>query len=266
MRLKKLMPKILRPLFEARDDGCDMIPPKSMSFVGKGDFVKIGREFRRHFIGLAGLRPEHRVLDVGCGIGRMAIPLTEYLSPAGGYWGFDIVRKGIDWCQERITPKFPNFHFQHSDVYNRHYNPGGKVRACDYRFPFEDDFFDFVFLTSVFTHMVPADLENYLREIARVLKPGGKCLITFLLMNEESRALIRAKKSDLEFVHEMDGYFTTKPNDPEAAIAYDEKIALQFFERCGLAVEPPLRYGSWCGRKQYLSYQDIVVAGKGRTA
>ena len=262
-RLKKLVPKILRPLlFEGLAGRSGMIPPKSLSFVGKGDFVKIGREFRRHFIELAQLRPEHRVLDVGCGIGRMAIPLTEYLSPAGGYWGFDIVRKGIDWCSERITPKFPNFRFQHSDVYNKHYNPDGRVRACDYRFPFDNDFFDFIFLTSVFTHMMPADLENYLREIARVLKPGGKCLITFLLRNEESAGLIRAGKSDLDFVHEMDGCFTTKPADPEAAIAYDEAIALQFFGKCGLDLEPPVHYGSWCGRENYLSYQDIVVAGK----
>ena len=262
-RLKKLVPKILRPLlFDRPASRNDMIPPKSLSFVGKGDFEKIGREFRQHFIELAGLRPEHRVLDVGCGIGRMAIPLTEYLAPAGGYWGFDIVRKGIDWCSQRITPKFPNFQFQYSDVYNKHYNPAGTVRACDYRFPFEDDFFDFVFLTSVFTHMVPADLENYLREIARVLKPGGKCLITFLLLNEESRALVRAKKSDLDFAHEMDGYFTTKPADPEAAIAYDEATALRFFTQCGLEVTPPVRYGSWCGRTQFLSYQDIVVAAK----
>lgn len=206
-RLKKLVPKILRPLlFDRPASRNDMIPPKSLSFVGKGDFEKIGREFRQHFIALAGLRPEHRVLDVGCGIGRMAIPLTEYLSPAGGYWGFDIVRKGIDWCSERITPKFPNFQFRHSDVYNQHYNPGGTVRACDYRFPFEDNFFDFVFLTSVFTHMVPADLE--------------------------------------------------------AAIAYDEATALRFFTQCGLAVEPPVRHGSWCGRARFLSYQDIVVAAK----
>lgn len=262
MRLKKLIPKILRPLFEERDDGNDMIPPKSLSFVGKGDFVKIGREFRRHFIELAQLRPEHRVLDVGCGIGRMAIPLTEFITPAGGYWGFDIVKKGIDWCQERITPKFPNFQFRHSDVYNKHYNPGGSEHACDYRFPFEDDFFDFVFLTSVFTHMVPVDLENYLREITRVLKPGGRCLITFLLINEDSAGLIRAGKSDLDFVHEMDGYFTTKPADPEAAIAYDEAAALAFFDKCGLTVELPVRYGSWCGRNTFLSYQDILIAGK----
>ncbi len=262
MRLKKFIPKILRPLFEERDDGNDMIPPKALSFVGKGDFVKIGREFRQHFVELAGLQPGHRVLDVGCGIGRMAIPLTEYLSPAGGYWGFDIVKKGIDWCSERITPKFPNFHFQHSDVYNKHYNPDGQARACDYRFPFEDDFFDFIFLTSVFTHMVPADLENYLKEIARVLKPGGTCLITFLLLNKESSGLIRDGKSDLDFVHEMDGYFTTKPADPEAAIAYDEGVALKFLDQCGLAAEPPVRYGSWCGRKKYLSYQDIVIARK----
>jgi len=90
-------------LFKDRNS---MVPPKSMIFIGDGDFEKIGLNYKRHFIELANLQPNNRVLDVGCGIGRMAIPLTDYLSPEGEYWGFDIVKKGIEWCQTRITPKF----------------------------------------------------------------------------------------------------------------------------------------------------------------
>jgi SAM-dependent methyltransferase len=134
-----------------------LLPPESLIFVGQGDFIEIGQIFKAYFIELANLQRTDKVLDVGCGIGRMAIPLTKYLSKEGGYWGFDIVKSGIDWCQSHISPRFNNFHFQHSDVYNSHYNPTGKVRAQNFRFPFNEESFDFVFLTSVFTHMLPSD-------------------------------------------------------------------------------------------------------------
>ena len=53
--------------------------PRGLSFVGCGDFEQIGREYLGHFKELGGLRPDSRVLDIGCGIGRMAIPLMDYL-------------------------------------------------------------------------------------------------------------------------------------------------------------------------------------------
>ena len=146
-----------------------MIPPRGMIFIGAGDFEQIGKDFKKHFIELGNLQPGDRVLDVGCGIGRMAIPLTSYLSQEGEYWGFDIVKQGIEWCQRRISPKYGNFHFLHSDIYNKEYNPKGKLQAREYKFPFEDQCFDFVFLTSVFTHMLPADMENYVSEIGESL-------------------------------------------------------------------------------------------------
>ncbi len=171
-----------------------MVPNKSRIFVGAGDFEAIGLEFRKYFIELAGLQPTHRVLDVGCGIGRMAIPLTNYLSASGpgddkddvSYCGFDIVRDGVEWCQKRITPRFRNFQFRHSDVFNKYYNANGMHQACQYKFPYGSEYFDTCFLTSVFTHMLPADLENYVGEISRVLKVDGVCLFTFFILNEES--------------------------------------------------------------------------------
>ena len=259
--LKKLyyLPMDIMDGFKKRDT---MIPPRSMIFIGDGDFEKTGNEFKNYFIELGGLQPNAHVLDVGCGIGRMAIPLTNYLSSEGEYWGFDIVKSGIDWCQNHITPKYTNFHFLHSNIYNKQYNPEGEIHAQEYKFPFEDQSFDFVFLTSVFTHMLPSDVEHYTEEIARVLKTGGKCLITFFLLNDESTELIREGNSRLDFRFEMDGFLTTDKSTPEDAIAYQERYIKDLLSKHGVSITKPVHYGSWCGRQTFLGFQDIVVAEK----
>lgn len=272
-RLKKLIPPPLRrglrvlqavPRYLARRvrPGGAMIPPPWKNFVGAGDFTGIGREFLRHFVDIGGLRPEDRVLDVGCGIGRMAIPLTGFLRPPGEYHGFDIVPGGIEWCRARITTRHPHFHFHHLDVRNRHYNPSGTMTAEAVRFPFDDGRFDFVFLTSVFTHMLPPALETYVREIARVLAPGGRCFLTAFLVDEEAEALMTAGRSTVPAGLVTPTFVAADPDDPEAAIAYREDHLRALLAAAGLTIREPIRRGSWCGRPHFLSYQDILVAAK----
>lgn len=80
----------------ARGKRPPMIPPRRKIFTGSGDFLQTGQEFLRYFKDLGHLKPNHRVLDVGSGIGRMAIPLTSYLNHEGSYEGFDIVPMGVE--------------------------------------------------------------------------------------------------------------------------------------------------------------------------
>ena len=147
-------------------------------------------------------------------------------------------------------------------MHNKRYNERGRLRASELVFPYSDEYFDFVFLTSVFTHMVPSDVERYLTEIARVLKRGGRCLITFFLLNEESRKLIDIGRSSQAFQYELEGCMTVHEDNPEAAIAYDEGRVRGMFSERELDIMDPIRYGEWCGRETGLSYQDILVAVK----
>lgn len=60
-----------------------MTPPRMTALiVGSGDLKRTGEEFLGHFIRECGLKPEHKVLEIGAGYGRMAVGLTPYI--AGG--------------------------------------------------------------------------------------------------------------------------------------------------------------------------------------
>jgi SAM-dependent methyltransferase len=184
------------------------------------DFHAAGATLR-DFLIARGLRPEHSLLDVGCGIGRLALALTSFLQPPGRYDGFDIMPVGIRWCQ-RITEVYPHFRFQLADVHSARYHPRGRVQARDYIFPYDANSFDFVVLSSVFSHMLPADVDNYLAQIARVLRPGGRALVSCYLLNARTRAEAAPGRSALTFRHPGPGYWAEFADMPEAAIAYDE--------------------------------------------
>lgn len=241
----------------------ELLPPHELALCfGGGDFLKIGRGLVRRMRDWAGLTPESRVLDVGCGVGRAAVPLTAFLSPAGRYEGFDTYPFGIDWASANITPHFPNFRFRSVEVFNNLYNPAAPVRARDFVFPYEDASFDFVLLNSVFTHMLPEDVLGYLGQIARVLAPGGRVYCTWFLMNPDAREQLRQNPGTaIRLEHGYGKFFVDNREDPEEAVGYEESFARGMLGSAGLDVRG-VRPGSWCGRKAP-NYQDVVVAAKG---
>jgi hypothetical protein len=98
-----------------------------------------------------------------------------------------------------------------------------------------------------------------LSEVRRVLTGSGRCLISYFLLNDESRGLIEAGKSSFDFKYELDGYRTISREVPEQAIAFDETLIRSFYEKAGLKIVR-IDYGSWCGRAQHRSTQDLILA------
>jgi len=264
------------------------IPPLSQELqekhlIGGGDYEKIGVDYLYFFKTLGGLLPADRILDIGCGLGRMALPVLEHqkppwyrrlLSPSKPrYVGMDINAEAVDWCRDHITPHYPAARFERMDVHSPLYNPKGKNSPSDYRFPFSNGSFDFIFLTSVFTHMRPPGVQNYLTEIARILSPGGRCFSTFFLLNDTARELIRENSNLKIFLYglkldipsfqcRLDGFYAGETEVPEKATAFEETAARSFFKKAGLFIVGDVHYGCWCGREKHTSYQDIIVARK----
>jgi SAM-dependent methyltransferase len=232
--------------------GGRLVPPRRLQFVGEGDFVAVGDEFLSHLVALCGLRPEDRVLDVGCGIGRLARALAGYLSVDGAYAGLDVNAAGIEWCRSRYA-HFPQFGFVHADVRNARFNPGGAGEAVSYEFPFDDGSFDVAVLISVLTHLTADAALHYLGQVRRVLAPGGRMLATFFVVDPEARA------PALSFRPVSGGMAVVDPSLPEEAVAYESEWVLEALRAAGLDLVE-LHPGLWTGRDDGLSFQDVAVA------
>ena len=243
-------------------------PRRFVSRVGGGDYRTVGESLFRMLVERGGVRPADRVLDIGCGVGRLAAPLTRYLRGDGSYEGFDIDAELIAWCERNITRRHPRFRFRLVDVRSRLYNPGGGTSGSAFRFPYDDGSFDVVVATSLFTHLLTGDAENYLRESARVLGPDGRLIATFFLLDDESRAAQAAGRADRRFetepVNRTEGqaHHVMRSDQPEAAVAYSPDWLRGALARAGLGGAVDIHGGSWCGRPTDLTYQDLVIARK----
>jgi SAM-dependent methyltransferase len=232
------------------------IPPLRLQIVGFGDFRRMGEELARLLIGAGGLRPADRVLDIGCGIGRVALPLTRYLQPPATYDGFDVMKAAIRWCDRHITADHPNFRFHHVDVSSSEYSSGG-VAASEFRFPFADASFDFAFATSVFTHLVEEETKRYLAESARVLVSGGRFLATFFLLNDFSLRNLPTR-AGYTFPFERGSMRLLDADNSAFGVALRENFVVALLRDAGFEISR-IDYGEWSGRPSATSFQDVVV-------
>jgi SAM-dependent methyltransferase len=222
-------------------------------------FESSGAEFLAYCKLLGGLRPDGRVLDIGCGCGLMALFLEEYLAETGSYLGIDVQAEPVRWCQSHITSRSPNFRFAHLDVANQRYNPRGKSAAMS--IPADDRAFDLVIVKSVFTHVLPHDVESYLPEISRVLDDGGRCLASWFLFTPGAPSSERPRGA-LTFDFGGDACRYQSQRSPETAVAYAEPYVRCLLERHGLTLLAPVYPGTWSRRADGLSAQDLTIIGR----
>jgi len=108
-----------------------------------------------------GLARGHRVVEVGCGAGRLAYALRAV--PGVSYLGTDVVPEHIEFARERCK------------------GLGWRLELVDgLTIPEQSASADFIVFISVLTHLTRAEGLAYLLDARRVLKPTGKIVVTFL--------------------------------------------------------------------------------------
>lgn len=90
----------------------------------------------------------------------------------------------------------------------------------------------------------------------------GRCFITFFLINPESSYYLNAGLSPLGFYHQIDNCYVLNKDIPNFAVAYLEEDIRTLLNKYGLEMQTPPHYGSWCGRTEHTSYQDIILTQK----
>ncbi|MCI0734905.1 MAG: class I SAM-dependent methyltransferase [Beijerinckiaceae bacterium] len=248
---------LIPPISLIRETGIGIHEPASI----EAEYIKIGNFVSQMLKNQAGMAPTSHVLDVGCGLGRVARPLVDFFTTVS-YTGIDIVKESIKWCCENYRD-LSKFKFIHADIYNTYYNLTATTKAEDYKFPFEAGSFDVVWSASLFTHLLLPSVDNYLGEMARVLKPGGRTMNTYLLLDEISEPLVLGPRADgrrMPFTVEG-GRVANKDRAEHVVGLYKDRI-LDLHKKHGL--EPSnIMLMNWSGgRETKFKGQDLIVAVK----
>jgi SAM-dependent methyltransferase len=171
------------------------------------------------------------VFDFGCGCGRLARQLIQQQPRPERYLGVDLHPGMIEWCSQSLAPYAPGFEFRHHDVLYPEWNPGeGKPEVAP--FPAGDGTSTLVIAYSVFTHLTQAHAEYYLKEVARILAPGGTFEATWFLFDKQLFPMMQDFQNAL-YINDL---------NPANAVIFDRAWLVETAAESGLslaAVTPP---------------------------
>ena len=205
----------------ARADAHDAIltgaTPEQFEESGRGDADRVRRWLRGGDV----------VLNIGCGVGRV----ERYLAPlVGELWAVDVSGEMIARARKRLAG-LANVHLR-------------EVANDEFLRSFEDGRFDVVFSFLVLQHLEKEDAARYLRDVFRVLRPGGVFVGQF--PNHLSPEYTRAFFEGLDLPSRSPGRVRT----------YTEPEVRHTLETLGFAVEE-LRFGDGHGKSA-----EIYVAAR----
>ncbi|WP_040251619.1 class I SAM-dependent methyltransferase [Psychroserpens mesophilus] len=242
------------------------VPPRGSIYTGSPAnaeaYIDQGRRQLQLLKQHINLKPDDAILDIGSGIGRTAIALTEYLKPQGSYTGFDVVKLGVDWCNSKIGKDHPNFQFEYIPLFNDLYNTSD-LKAEEFVFPYNEDAFDKVFSFSVFTHMQIDEIQNYFKETYRVLRKDGLAFSTFFLYDDHNENYI-STDNKFKFPIKKNGFRLMNDDVKSGNIAIHKATLKAMLAKENLEAVTIID-GFWKNKSNYskmASYQDVVVFRK----
>ncbi len=244
-RLMRRARRVLPARDYVRFNGYRLPPPQmrdrmcGREYAADDRFLESGSAEARRLITNLACTPDSNVVEIGCGLGRLALGLIHERVDVQ-YWGFDANGRWIAWCKKHIERTHPSLRFIHIDVANELYNPNGRLIARDFRFPLADGHADIVYMWGVFTNMRLHDARIYIAEISRLVRDGGRVFLTAFV----------EKNVPAESINPRD-YVDYECKLPLHVVRYDQDRLFSMFAAHGLTVEAFAHHrGTHCNQSE----------------
>jgi 2-polyprenyl-3-methyl-5-hydroxy-6-metoxy-1,4-benzoquinol methylase len=227
-----------------------------------------------YLIKRANLSPASKILDYGCGWGRLAFAASCFLGSEGSYVGFDINEFAIAE-NRKCYAAFKNFRFHYigldireNYIYlSENYESASQTKempsdrkADEVTLPAEfHGYFDVINTHSVFTHMWKDAIVNVLKQQAQVINHTGVCVNTWLIVDQFARYILNCGLADRRLPYEVDGILTNSRENPLLCTVFKIEDVYEIYQRAGHRILD-IEFGSWAGRKNDMTSQDVVVS------
>lgn len=211
-------------------------------FLNQTHFIAFGNELWLSWLADGYAGPDSVVLEIGCGCGRVAWPLRGGWFQ-GKYCGIDIDSEMLEWCRQSFDERFSFHQTAHASLT---YHDRRQTESRYYKLPCADESVDFIYSTSLFTHLLEFEMINYIEESYRAAKPGATVLMYFF-----SYGSVR-KGGRWTFGHRAGNAYVETLDLPEAAVAYDTDFIVASFRAAGFekvsVIEEPFQSLVICRR------------------
>jgi SAM-dependent methyltransferase len=149
-------------------------PPELMRAEGVAtleEWFRRGEEWGTLLRAYGNLSAAKAVLEIGCGLGDVALALRDVLPQSSTYDGIDADRGKVEFLGSTLGNAYSNFRFAQADNADQH------------RLPYDNAAFDVIFAVSAFTHLLPPAAATVLAEMKRVLAPSGQIVLGMMLLD-----------------------------------------------------------------------------------
>lgn len=213
-----------------------------------------------------GLRKDSVLFDYGCGLGRLAYAASKYLSSSGRYIGYEPNSQALAFLKTAYSGR-ENFKF-HGDALSseedyvalhagqRH---GGKKSVDLLPQDYVDRIVDIQYSSSVLTHMWLDAITRLLENLTFVVKPGGLCVNTWLIIDDFARYALDCGMADRSLPLKVNEAYTYSAENPLICTAYELGLVRDAYHKAGHEIVKIL-WGAWSGRGNGVHYQDIVIS------
>lgn len=220
--------------------GFRALPPAHLRMrVGVGDQILSNHlqfYYSSHFWMLAmaegWVKLDSNIVDIGSGCGRYAHHMRDINSIGqkftGTYTGVDIDEEALKWCAKNFDERF-KWHNSSDKSHTYGKAPGAEEQATPYLLPIEDGTQDFIFSTSLFTHLLEPEAINYLNESGRILRKGG-IISHSVFCTDYPPSTFGTRHT---FSHQMGRARVESLKSPEAAVAFSEADLFEMAEAAG---------------------------------